>query len=205
MNEFERSLKKNIGKENLKKIQSVRIGIAGAGGLGSNCAFNLARVGFKNFRIVDFDRIDHSNLNRQFYFSQQVGKQKVNALKDNICAINPDAEVEAFQLKLDKDNIKDVFAGCSIVVEAFDKAEEKSMLLEELIGEKDLIVSASGFAGYGSSDDIRVNRIKDNFILIGDLKSDSSEKPPLSPRVNVAAAKQADVILEHVLKRGNCQ
>lgn len=201
MNEFEKNLEKQLGKENLRKIQSVKIGIAGAGGLGSNCAFNLTRVGFKNFRIVDFDCIDHSNLNRQFYFSRQVGEEKVKALKDNLKSINPDASIEALCTRIEKTNIKDVFADCSIVVEAFDKAEEKSMLVEHLLGEKDLIVSASGLVGYGRSDEIKVNYLKDNFVLIGDLSSDSSDTPPLSPRVNVAAAKQADVILEHVLRR----
>lgn len=199
MNEFEKNLEKQLGEDSLKRIQSVKIGIAGAGGLGSNCAFNLARVGFKNFKIVDFDVIDHSNLNRQFYFSRQVGEEKVKALKDNLESINPDVSIEALCTKIEKTNIKDVFAECDIVVEAFDKAEEKSMLLEELLGEKELIVSASGLVGYGKSDEIKVNHIKDNFILIGDLKSDSSSTPPLSPRVNVAAAKQADVILEYVL------
>ena len=59
MNEFEKALVSYIGEEKLRKIQSVKIGIAGAGGLGSNCAFNLVRSGFNKLLIVDYDRVEY--------------------------------------------------------------------------------------------------------------------------------------------------
>jgi len=200
MNEFENALIKYLGIENFKKVQSVKIGIAGCGGLGSNCAFNLVRSGFKNFVIVDFDKIEISNLNRQFYFSDQIGLKKVDALKSNLVKINPDINIDLHCLKLEPSNIIDIFNDCHVVVEAFDKAEAKSMLIEKLLPTKKFIVSGSGLAGFGNSDNIKVNRIKENLIIIGDLSSEATEVlPPLSPRVNIAAAKQADVVLTHIL------
>jgi sulfur carrier protein ThiS adenylyltransferase len=202
MEKFKEAISSYIGEEALKKIQAVKIGIAGAGGLGSNCALNLTRVGFRKFKIIDFDVIDHSNLNRQFYFSDQVGMNKVEALRDNLKRINPDIEIEAIVENVDELNAENLFKDCDIIVEAFDKAENKSMLVSKLLKLNKLIVSASGLAGFGGSDNIKTHRVKENLIIIGDLESDVKDYPPLSPRVNVAAAKQADVILEYVLERG---
>ncbi|MBM4272653.1 MAG: sulfur carrier protein ThiS adenylyltransferase ThiF, partial [Deltaproteobacteria bacterium] len=64
MNDFEKSLAEVLGEENLIKIQETRVGIAGAGGLGSNCALFLVRCGFRKLRIVDSDVVEMSNLNR---------------------------------------------------------------------------------------------------------------------------------------------
>ncbi|MFA6320237.1 MAG: sulfur carrier protein ThiS adenylyltransferase ThiF [Candidatus Omnitrophota bacterium] len=200
MNAFYENLKLKLGVDNFKKIQHVRIGIAGLGGLGSNCAASLVRAGFVKFTLVDFDVIDHSNLDRQFYFSDQVGQDKTSALVANLRRINPDIDIKAIKIKVDKSNIEELFKDCSIVAECFDKAENKSMLAGELIKLSKFTVSVSGVGGVGASDDIKISRIKENFVLIGDLKSDISSKPAISPRVNIAAAKQADVILEHVLK-----
>ena len=200
MNEFEKQLVSQYGQADLDKIQKVQVGIAGCGGLGSNCAFNLVRSGFKNFIIVDFDVIEYSNLNRQFYFYDQVGTEKAEALKHNLLKINPNINIKAIVKKLESDNIEETFKDCDIIVEAFDKAEYKSMIASKFMGKDKLFVSGSGMVGIGNSDDIKVNRIKDKFIVIGDMTSDSKDSFPVSPRVNIAAAKQADVILEYVLK-----
>jgi sulfur carrier protein ThiS adenylyltransferase len=198
-NAFEENIQQQLGEEAFNKVSSVKVGIAGAGGLGSNCACNLVRAGFKNLRIVDFDRVDHSNLNRQFYFLDQVGMDKVKALEVNLRRINPDVNLESRVCKIERSNAGEIFSDCDIVVEAFDRAEYKSMIVEELLPLGKFIVSASGLAGYGSSDQIRVRRIKDNLVIVGDMKTDVSTDFPVSPRVNVAAAKQADVALEYVL------
>jgi sulfur carrier protein ThiS adenylyltransferase len=200
MNEFEKGIVKYMDGDTLKKVQSVRIGIAGAGGLGSNCASSLVRSGFKKFTIADFDKVDHSNLNRQFYFLDQVGADKADALKVNLQKINPDLDIESRALVLDDKNIDAVFKDCGIVVEAFDRPECKSMLVKCLLKKKKLIVTASGLAGYSNTDEIKVKRIKENLVMVGDLKEGvSASRPPLAPRVNVAAAKQADVVLSFVL------
>lgn len=199
MKRFEENLIKKIGKENYEKVRSVRVGIAGAGGLGSNCALNLVRVGFNKLTVVDFDKIDSTNLDRQFFFLDQVGMNKVDALKINLKRINPDLDIKAVMGKIEKAKIKDLFGDCGIVAECFDTAENKSMLVGELLMLGKFIVTVSGLGGIGSSDGIKVRIIKKNLVMIGDLESDICKSPALSPRVNIAAAKQADVILEYVI------
>ena len=201
MNEFDKTIKCSIGNINYPKLGSTTIGIAGAGGLGSNCAINLVRSGFKKLKIVDFDKVEISNLNRQFYFLDQVGKPKVEALKANLLKINPDLEIKTVNEKIEKNNVIKLFENCDIVVEGFDEAENKKMLVEKLLPTGKLIVAASGLCGYGRCDNIKVHRLKENLIIIGDLKTSTDCMAPISPRVNIAAAKQADVVLEYVLGR----
>lgn len=196
---FDENIIKKIGAANFKKVQSARIGIAGAGGLGSNCALNLVRVGFRRLTIADFDIIDPSNLDRQFYFLDQVGMSKIEALKINLSRVNPDIEITPYNRKIAAPDVKDIFGDCDAVVECLDMAESKSMLVSELLKMGKFTVTASGLGGIGSTDEIRLHKLKDNLFMIGDLQSDICRKPALSPRVNVAAAKQADVILEYVL------
>lgn len=200
-NRFEEALGKTLGEENLRKIQHVTIGIAGAGGLGSNCAVSLVRSGFINFVIVDFDVIDYSNLNRQFYFYNQVGLPKVEALRGNLLAINPNLRLEMSQQKIEEHNVGAIFESCDVIVEAFDQARYKKMIVEHYIQSDKFIVSASGIAGWSNTDDLKTRKIKDNFYLVGDLFSAvNKDLPPCAPRVNIAAAKQADIILDYILR-----
>jgi sulfur carrier protein ThiS adenylyltransferase len=200
MNTFEKGIEHHIGSAALTKIQAVRVGIAGAGGLGSNCAQNLVRSGFRKFILVDFDQVEPSNLNRQFFFSHQVGKPKVEMLAANLTAINPDLELNLLRLKLDATNIQPVFEDCAVIVEAFDTRESKKMIIETYMNSDKLLVAASGLAGWGDNDTIRVHQIRPNFFLVGDLLSETGpDMPPTSPRVNIAAAKQADLVLTYIL------
>ena len=201
MESLREDLIKKLGEEKLLIIEGSRIGIAGAGGLGSNCAHNLVRSGFKKFKIVDFDIITPSNLDRQFYFLDQVGQKKVDALRINLFRINPELDIEIESVKITEDNIKELFKDCQIVVECLDSAESKGMLVNRLLPEGKFIVSASGLGGVGSSDEIKVHRIKENLVIIGDLRSDIKDRPALSPRVSIAAAKEADAVLEYLLKK----
>lgn len=199
MESFQDNLIKKIGKDNLVKIQSAKVGLAGAGGLGSNCALNLVRVGFKKLTIVDFDVVTEAILDRQFYFLDQIGMKKTEALKRNLLRVNPDLELTLIDKKIEKNNVKELFGDCQIVIECLDKAECKSMLVEELLNLGKFVVAASGVGGVGASDDIRIHKIRKNLVVVGDLESDISLKPALSPRVNVAAAKQADLVLDFVI------
>ncbi|PIQ90681.1 MAG: thiamine biosynthesis protein ThiF [Candidatus Omnitrophica bacterium CG11_big_fil_rev_8_21_14_0_20_41_12] len=199
MESFQQNLIKKIGKDNLVKIQSAKVGLAGAGGLGSNCALNLVRVGFRQLVIVDFDVVTEAILDRQFYFLDQIGMKKTEALKINLLRINPDLEFTLIDKKIDKGNVKELFGDCQVVVECLDQAEYKSMLVEELLNLGKFVVAASGVGGIGSSDDIKVHKVKKNLVVVGDLESDICLKPALSPRVNIAAAKQADSVLEFVI------
>jgi sulfur carrier protein ThiS adenylyltransferase len=201
METFKENLIKKLGKEGFSRVQASRIGIAGCGGLGSNCALNLVRAGFKKLTIVDFDVVTAPNLDRQFYFFSQIGKLKVDALKENLLQINPELELTLYNQRIVESNVDELFHGCNIIAECLDTAEYKSLLVSRLLGVKALIVAVSGLGGYGSSDEIKVHKIKNNLIMIGDLASDISQKPALSPRVNIAAAKQADTILDYILNR----
>lgn len=195
---FYENLERKIGKINLDKLREIKVGIAGAGGLGSNCAVNLVRVGFEKLKLVDYDLVEAANLDRQFYFADQVGMCKVLALRQNLLRINPDLQIEIEITKIDQSMVKNLFADCLIVAECLDSAENKSMLISELLSLKKFVVAVSGLGGYGMSDNIKVHPIKKNFTMIGDLQSDVDFQPALSPRVNIAAAKLADVILEYV-------
>ena len=202
-NLFEEALCNVFGGEGLLKIQQVVIGIAGAGGLGSNCSVNLVRSGFTKFVIVDFDQVEYSNLNRQFYFYDQVGRPKVEALKENLLRINPNVELEIHQQRIEGDNIEELFQKCHMIVEAFDQASYKKLLVEHYINQNKLIVSASGIGGWDNSDQLKTHKVKDDLYIVGDLTSQvSKEVPPCAPRVAIAAAKQADIILAQTLKGG---
>ena len=198
MNEFEKALANILGTERLARIQQVKIGIAGVGGLGSNCAQFLIRSGFTKLRLVDFDVVEYSNLNRQFYFSSQVGEKKVAVLKKNLLDINPEAEIEIIDLQINSGNALSLFQDCDAVAEALDTPEDKKMLVEKIVSSGKLVVAVSGLAGWGKPDAIVTRRIKENFYLIGDLFSEVTLKcPAVASRVSIAAAKQADVILSY--------
>lgn len=200
MNDFERSLLKYFSKEQMDKIRNTSIGIAGAGGLGSNCAVCLVRSGFAKLSIYDFDVVEMTNLNRQFYFDDQVGRPKVEALASNLKRINPSADIKGISMVLTRENVSEAFASCDAVVEAFDKPDQKKMLAEALAGSGKFYVSAAGVAGWGKSDLIVTRSISPGFHIVGDGTSCVSDStPPCAPRVSIAAAKQADMILEWVL------
>lgn len=200
MNEFEQALGRYLSPEQLNKIRSVKVGIAGGGGLGSNCAVALVRTGFRHIKIADFDVVDYSNLNRQFYFSGQAGRAKVEALRENLSLINPAVDIEVAQIRLEAGNMVEIFEDCNVVVEALDRVEYKRLVVEAFLGSDKLLVAASGLAGWGSSDRIKVHRVRDNFYLIGDLITGiGPDTPPLAPCVFIAAAKQADVVLSYAL------
>ncbi|HOK42617.1 MAG TPA: sulfur carrier protein ThiS adenylyltransferase ThiF [Thermoclostridium caenicola] len=203
MNDFERGLERYIGRERLEKLQKIKIGIAGAGGLGSNCAFNLVRSGFRKLKIVDFDFVEPANLNRQFYFIDQLGMPKVVALRQNLLRINPDLELETLQVKIDAGNIMELFGDCDVIVEAFDNIAGKTLLAEKFYSSGKLVVCASGLAGWGSSDEIKIRKIHPKFFMVGDLVTEvGRDVPPISPRVNVTAAKQADIVLDYIMNHG---
>jgi len=201
MSNFQTGLERYIEKQTLQKFQRVKIGMAGSGGLGSNCALCLMQSGFSNLVLVDHDIVDASNLNRQFFFHHQIGRPKVNMLKDNLLAINPEARITAFQEKITESNLDTFFADCHVIVEAFDAPICKKMIVERYINTDKLLVAASGMAGSGRTDRIRIHRIRPRFFIVGDLQSEvNAQQPPFSPGVTIAAAKQADVILNHFLE-----
>ena len=147
MNIFEQGLLRYLKPEQLSLIQSKKIGIGGAGGLGSNCAMILVRSGFKELEIIDQDLIDASNLNRQQYFSAEIGLPKVERLKKRLLDINPDANVLIHQTKWHEGNAENFFSAADFIVEAFDVADWKYRLVQYYAPRAEVIVSGVGMAG----------------------------------------------------------
>jgi len=187
--------------QHFSKLRTAKIGIAGCGGLGSNCAVALARIGIGTLIIADFDVISESNLNRQYYFRDQIRQLKTDALKENILRINPEVIVERHCVQLNPDHISSIFSDCDILVEAFDQADQKQMLIETALTffpEKPLVIGL-GMAGWGKNDLIHCRK-SDNMYICGDEVSEISEKlPPLAPRVGIVANMQANVVMEILL------
>ncbi|HUX59256.1 MAG TPA: sulfur carrier protein ThiS adenylyltransferase ThiF [Bacteroidales bacterium] len=180
-----------------------RVGIAGAGGLGSNCAVALARSGVGTLVLSDFDIIEEANLNRQYYFSDQIGMVKTVALKENISRINPDVFVIIHQKKLDRINIPEIFSKCDVIVEAFDESDMKEMLIETVQIKMTGIplVIGSGMAGWGKSDAIRCRKIDNTLYVCGDESSEVSDNmPPMAPRVGMVANMQANAVIDILMK-----
>lgn len=183
-----------------KILEHARIGVAGLGGLGSNVLCHLVRAGVRRFTAADFDVVAASNLNRQFFFADQVGRKKTAALAENLRRIDPELELDFRDLKLTGENIQELFADCDVVVEAFDKADAKTMLIGALANSGIPVVAASGLAGFGKSNDIRVRKAGKKLYLIGDLVSGiSAELAPASPRVGIAAAMEANTVVAILL------
>ncbi len=181
-------------------LESARIGIAGAGGLGSNVAAHLVRAGVKKFVICDFDTVNASNLNRQFFFRDQLGRKKVAALEENLRRIDPDLELEMRDVRLTAENAADTFAACDLVVEAFDNAAAKAMLYGALLPRGVRLVAASGLAGWGRSAAIKIRQVGANLVLVGDGASGvNATCAPVSPRVGIAAAMQANAVVAWLL------
>ena len=187
-----------------QRLSNVKIGIAGCGGLGSNCASSLVRVGVRNLVIADFDVIVESNLNRQFFFFHQIGQKKVTTLKENLLLINPYCQIEAHDIKLTPDDICRLYYNCDIIVEAFDKSDQKKILIETVLSNfpEKKIIAASGLAGWGNFENIKIQRY-DPLIICGDMESEVSDNlPPIAPRVNIVSNLQADIIITEILSDG---
>lgn len=185
-------------------LSQFKVGIAGAGGLGSNCAVALARTGVGSLVLCDHDVVDISNLNRQYYFTNQVGMAKTEALSNNIAQINPEVVVLTLNVKLDPSNIPAIFSDCDVIVEAFDSNDMKEMLVETI--QKKLqripLIVASGLAGWGSTDLLKIRKIDDTLYVCGDESSEvSADMPPLAPRVTIVAGMQANLVIEILMNK----
>ena len=186
------------------QLSKFRIGIAGAGGLGSNCAIALARSGIGTLVICDFDIIEAANLNRQYYFAEQIGQLKITALKNNILKINPAVKVVTCEDELNRKNIPEIFQGCDVIVEALDSPEMKEMFIEtvQLKMKGTPLIVGSGLAGWGKNESIKTRKIDDTLFLCGDESTGASDDVPvLAPRVAIVANMQANLVLELLLNK----
>ena len=201
MNLKEEDLFERNVKDIAKKLKKAKVCILGLGGLGSNVAVLLARSGIGYLKLIDFDIVETSNLNRQQYRISHIGIKKTEAIKTIIKEINPFVEIDTLDIKVNRENILSVVEDIEIVVEAFDRAETKAMAIEELLINKNkIVISASGMAGLGSANEVITRKIKENFYLIGDNYSDYEEYLGImSTRVMIWAAHQANIVLRIIL------
>jgi sulfur carrier protein ThiS adenylyltransferase len=172
------------------------VGIAGLGGLGSAVAVALARVGVGTLILADFDLVEPSNLNRQQYDVGHIGMPKTEAMADVLKRINPYASIDARQVKLDRDNLPVIFKDAMVLVECFDGADQKAMLVESAReGLPDTyIIGASGMAGFGDSNRIRTTRAGEKIFIAGDrLTAAAPGRGLMAPRVGIAAGHQANL------------
>jgi len=174
------------------------VGVAGLGGLGSAVATALARTGVGTLILVDFDVVEPSNLNRQQYFLDDLGKSKTEAMSAILAGINPYTRIVSHQMRLDQANTPSVFQDAAVIVECLDRAEEKVMLLEAVADRlpETYFIAASGLAGYGESNRIRTFRIGERIFLVGDLvRAAEPGQGLMAPRVGIAAHHQANLVI----------
>ncbi|MGD0782011.1 MAG: sulfur carrier protein ThiS adenylyltransferase ThiF [Candidatus Aminicenantales bacterium] len=201
-NRFEKDffLKRDLGV--LAALQASVVGIAGAGGLGSNAAAALARAGVGRLIIADFDVVEPPDLNRQYYFVDQIGQPKVEALLFNLKRMNPFSAYEIHNVRVDRANVKILFREADLLVEAFDLADQKQMLIEAWLSDfpgRPIIV-ASGLVGFGGNDKMG-QRSLGNLYICGDEMSECDVcTAPMAPRVAVVAAMQANLAVELLVK-----
>ncbi|MDE6189390.1 MAG: sulfur carrier protein ThiS adenylyltransferase ThiF [Clostridia bacterium] len=196
--EFYSALEQKHGKDIQQKFVEAKVAICGLGGLGSNIAIALARAGVGKLHLIDFDKVEISNLNRQQYNISQIGMDKTQALKENLQKIAPYVEIVVNTVRITQENIAELFTDEQIICEAFDRPEAKAMLVDGVLENfpNKYLVAGSGMAGLDSANEIKTKRITKRFFLCGDLTSDVDSGLGLyGARVLACAAHQATAIL----------
>ena len=186
------------GEERQKAFLNATVAICGLGGLGSNIATALTRAGVGKLILIDFDKVDITNLNRQQYKMSQLGRPKTECCLENLRDISPYTEIEIHTVKLTEENIPELLGEADIICEAFDKADQKAMLVNtvlETFPDK-YMLSGTGMAGFGSANTIQSRKVFGKFYLCGDEKSDVNDGIGLvASRVMVCAAHEAHMVL----------
>lgn len=200
--DYDAMLIERHGQQVFDTLAKAHVGIAGLGGLGSNIAMMLARSGVGHLLLIDFDRVEPSNLNRQHYMVSHLGMPKSEAIKDLVLQANPFIQLDTRCLRITGENAPELFKDCDLVCEAFDKPEAKAELVNSLLENCPglPILSGSGMAGYGSSNTIRTEKVMKNLYLCGDRVSDiESVGTLMAPRVQICAAHEANMALRLLL------
>ena len=202
--EWNNALEERHGKELHRALSSATVAVCGLGGLGSNIAIILARAGIGKLILIDFDRVDITNLHRQQYKADQIGMYKTEALTENLREIAPYIELEVHTERITEENAVTLLKDADIICEAFDDAECKAMLTNTVLSElpDKYLVAASGMAGMGVTNSIKTRRITSRFYLCGDETSEVSDGIGLvAPRVALCAAHQAHAVLRILAKQ----
>ena len=186
------------GDELHRRFSSAAVAVCGLGGLGANIAVALARAGIGRLLLIDFDRVDITNLHRQQYKASQLGRYKTDALAENLAEIAPYTEIRAVRARITEENLAELLHDADIVCEAFDDAASKAMLANGVPEQLPdcYLVAASGMAGMGTPNAIRTRKITGRFYLCGDEVSEATDTAGLfAPRVMLCAAHQAQTVL----------
>ena len=197
-NEWMDALIARHGLELHNRFSTATVAVCGLGGLGSNIAIALARAGIGKLLLIDFDRVDITNLHRQQYKANQIGRYKAEALEENMSEIAPYTEIQNVTAKITEENFVDLLKDADIVCEAFDNAESKAMIVNGVLEQLTdcYLVTASGMAGMDTPNTIKTRRIMKRFYLCGDEVSDVADTIGLvAPRVMLCAAHQAHTVL----------
>ena len=197
-NEWIAALEERHGKELQEKFSSAAVAVCGLGGLGSNIAIALARAGIGRLILIDFDRVDITNLHRQQYKVNQIGRYKTEALLENLLEIAPYMKADVFTERITEDNFAELLKDADIICEAFDDAQSKAMLVNGVLEKLPhrYLIAASGMAGMGTPNAIQTRKITKRFYLCGDGESDTADTMGLvAPRVMLCAAHQAHTVL----------
>ena len=196
------ALHKGLSPEQSSLLQAAQVAIFGLGGLGSNVAMWLARLGVGQLLLYDFDRVELSNLNRQYYFLEDVGEYKAVALLKHLRAVNPYGDYQSRVVRLTQDNLGELVGTAPIICEALDKPETKALLVNGVLESfpDKFLVAASGLAGFGTSDSMQVRQITPHFYLCGDGSSSFLDLPLCGARVGLCAAQEALTIARIILQ-----
>lgn len=196
-----RAIIAKCGAEYKEKMQQARIAVAGLGGLGSNTAVLLCRMGVGHLHLLDHDRVDLANINRQQYFLEQIGKYKTEALAEILYKINPYIKLQIDNIKVTEADIVGLFQADDFICEAFDKAESKAMLVNGILENftDKIVISGSGMAGTDSADLLRSKQVWQRLYICGDGVSDCKDSPLYAGRVAVCAGQQAHLAMRIIL------
>lgn len=199
--EISSALQKGLTQEQQDALRNARVAVVGLGGLGSNIAVALTRLGISQLYLYDFDRVELSNLNRQYYFLDDIGQYKANALVKHLRRINPYTDLHAQVVKITAENIPTLLGSCDIICEALDDAAGKAMLVSTVLStwSNKKLVAASGIAGFGKAEEIISKKINKSFYLCGDGSSDFHNLPLCGARVALCANQQALLVARIIL------
>ena len=200
--EMHLALQERHGAELQARFDAGRVAVCGLGGLGSNVAIALARAGVGRLHLIDFDRVDLSNLHRQQYFMRHVGMMKVEALKSILLEINPFLEISISECRVTEENCGELLGDADIVIEAFDDPNAKAMLVNELLERfpEKKVIACSGMAGYSDANKITTRKITENFYICGDGRAGvETEGTLFASRVSVCAGHAANKAIQLIL------
>lgn len=199
--EWQAQLVERCGGEVASKLQKARVAVAGLGGLGSNIAIFLTRMGVGSLHLIDFDRVDFSNLHRQQYFTEQIGEYKTEALASTLQKINPYVNLQLSCERVTEENLPQLFTDADIICEAFDNPQAKAMLVNGVVEHfpGKVVVVASGMAGLGEGNLVKVRKLNKSLYICGDGVSDCESASLYAARVALCGAQQAHLVLRIIL------